>query len=230
MIKQIKNAIIIFAKYPQAGNVKTRLARTTGNEFAANFYKICAEHTFAEIKKITDNNIAKYLFYSEESEKDKIRRWVGSDFITYAQTGKNLGEKMKNAFNKIFKNGFEQVLVIGTDLPDLSANLIKDAFNTLTKTEIVIGPSADGGYYLLGMKKLHNFLFEDIIWSTDEVYAETLKKIEQKKLKFAKLTVLNDIDTEIDLKRWLNENASKSNQFLKSDIKTIYPTNKDIKL
>ena len=195
-------AIIIFARYPNKGKVKTRLAKEIGEESALEFYKSCAENTFAECKKLKSEKTLLYLFYSDVKDKTLVAKWAGFDFVFIPQTGTTLGEKMKNAFEEVFSNGAKKAVIIGTDVPDINSEIIKDSCDILNCADSVIGPSADGGYYLLGMKKTYNFLFDDIKWSTHSVFAETCNQIVKNKLTFFVLPKLIDIDTKDDFTIW----------------------------
>jgi hypothetical protein len=202
MTNDNKCAVIIFARYPNKGKVKTRLAKEIGEESALEFYKSCAENTFAECKKLKSEKILLYLFYSDVKDKALITKWAGSEFLFIPQTGTTLGEKMQNAFEEVFSNGVKKAVIIGTDIPDIEANLIKDSCDILNCADTVIGPAADGGYYLLGMKKAHTFLFNDIKWSTNSVFAETCNRIIINKLTFFVLPKLIDIDIKDDFIEW----------------------------
>jgi hypothetical protein len=202
-------ALIVFVKEPVKGKIKTRLAETLGDEFAFRFYKTCAEHTFNEIEKLNSPGIKVYLFYDGENEKS-VKDWAGEEFICKRQNGNDLGIRMKNSFFEIFNSGFHKAVIIGTDIPDLTSEIVEEAFNSLDKSEVVICPANDGGYYLLGMKKLYSFLFEDIVWSTEKVLSQSLDKLNRNGISKKILKTLNDIDTENDLKDWLNSNTSNS--------------------
>jgi rSAM/selenodomain-associated transferase 1 len=202
MTNDNKCAVIIFARYPNKGKVKTRLAKEIGEESALEFYKSCAENTFAECKKLKSGKMLLYLFYSDVKDKALITKWAGSEFLFIPQTGTTLGEKMQNAFEEVFSNGVKKAVIIGTDIPDIEANLIKDSCDILNCADTVIGPAADGGYYLLGMKKAHTFLFNDIKWSTNSVFAETCNRIIINKLTFFVLPKLIDIDIKDDFIEW----------------------------
>jgi len=121
------------------------------------------------------------------------------------QNGNDLGERMKNAFNVIFDKDYNQIAIIGTDCPELTTDILKDAFKTLKTTDLVLGPAHDGGYYLLGMKQLHASLFEKINWSTNTVLAETHGKCEALQLNYALLPTFRDIDRAEDLKYFKNK-------------------------
>ncbi len=198
-----EKAIIIFTKFPEYGKVKTRLAATIGNDKAIKFYKICAENLFDTAAEL-ENSVRVFLFYNSKKNEQKIRKWINRDFIYFPQTGNDLGEKMLNAFTKVSEEGYEKIVIVGTDIPDISAALLRNAFDELDTSDVVVGPSQDGGYYLLGMKDVYRRLFDKIEWSTSEVFDKTIKKIKKMNLKYSVLPVLQDIDTEMELLKWLN--------------------------
>ncbi|MDP2364525.1 MAG: TIGR04282 family arsenosugar biosynthesis glycosyltransferase [Ignavibacteria bacterium] len=210
-------SIIIFTRYPIEGKVKTRLASTIGNHYAKEFYKIISEKIINGTKLI--RNSYKYVFYSNENEKDLVKKWLGNSFLYSHQEGNNLGEKMTNAFRKVFSHGAKKSIIIGTDIPDLSPQIIKEAIKQLDKTDIVIGPSKDGGYYLLGMKKYYPAIFENIEYSSHTVFSETIAIAEKLNLTYSTLELLQDIDTEDDIIHWI-ENASGSE--IKKEVELIY--------
>lgn len=210
-------SLIIFLRYPQIGKVKTRLAETTSNEFALHFYRECANKITAEIKKVSQIN--KYIFYSNKNEKEDVKNWLGKSLYYSSQDENDLGLRMKKSFQKVFSHGAEKVIIVGSDIPDLSNEIINDAINKLDQADVVIGPSKDGGYYLLGMKKMHNSLFEDIEFSTSSVLSQTISKIEKLGLRCSLLQELQDIDTENELIQWLNNN---SNSIIKKEIDMVY--------
>lgn len=188
-----KELIIVFVRNPQLGKVKTRLAHSIGNQKALNVYKWLLEHTH---NVLCNYNCDCAIFFSEQIDNDGL--WNEKCFKKFIQNGNTLGEKMNNAFEKGFEIGYHKIIILGSDLPDLSCDLIQDAFRKLTLNDYVIGPSEDGGYYLLGMKKLNSTLFKNKKWSTNSVYIDTLKDI--KGCDVGLLAKLNDIDTFEDLK------------------------------
>ena len=218
--KKLKNrtdSIIVFVRYPRKGQVKTRLAKTTSLEFALNFYKLCAENLIRNIKKVPCVN--RFIFYSNKNEKTEVISWLGNKFLFAPQEGDDLGSRMKNAFEKVFSAGSQKVIIVGTDIPDLSKEVIVKAFELLDSYDVVIGPAKDGGYYLLGMKKMNAELFEKIEYSTSSVLIETMTKIKELNLNHHLLPELNDIDTEKDLINWLNNDY---NNPIKRDVKLEY--------
>jgi uncharacterized protein len=192
----VKNkAIIIFVRNPVAGKVKTRLAKTMGNEKALRVYRLLLEHT----RKITEQlDCDKFLYYSDHvGENDG---WDNAIFRKKLQRGEGLGARMSNAFGELFSEGYERLVIIGSDCLELTGNLIHDAFDRLNEVNVVIGPSSDGGYYLLGARQpFPASLFENKTWSTDSVLADTLKDLETSETTYRLLTMLNDIDEEGDV-------------------------------
>jgi hypothetical protein len=216
-MKKKEASIIIFARYPVEGKVKTRLAKTLGNRFAAYLYKRLAKQVIGSIRQV--KNIYAYVFYSEKSENRLIKKWLGKKYFYAHQEGNDLGERMKNAFRKVFSHGAEKVIIVGTDIPDISKKIVQAAISGLDETDLVIGPSDDGGYYLLGMKKYYPGLFENIKYSTHTVFSETIVAAENLHLSCSKLDVLHDFDTEADIIRWIE---SDSESKIKNEVESIY--------
>lgn len=187
------NALLVFVKNLIDGQVKTRLAATVGSDAAIKIYQQLLQHTYYVSKNIS---AGKFVFYSDFIEEDI---WNTSVFKKEIQQGNDLGERMKNAFTKAFENRFEKVIIIGTDGPQINENILENAFTKLNDYDIIIGPANDGGYYLLGMKKLHSFFFENIRWSTGSVLKETISRCQKNNLSYFLLPELIDIDEEKDL-------------------------------
>lgn len=199
-----KSLLIIFAKNPELGKVKTRLAATVGNEVALAIYFQLLQKT----KEVTEGLAEdKVVYYSSYMEQDDL--WNEDNFRKAVQSEGDLGERMKNAFADAFSQGYERVCIIGSDCMDISAEIIEEAFGKLHNRDVAIGASQDGGYYLLGMSKMIPALFENKAWSTDEVFISTLDDIVKLSLDHAELPVLNDIDTEKDLGDWASVMSRK---------------------
>jgi uncharacterized protein len=214
-VKKNDNAIIVFTKLPIEGKVKTRLAKDTGESFAASLYKVCAEHTFNILSEFNTSSVQIFLFYPEESEIKDIKKWAGNKFCYYTQRGNDLGDKMYNAFKLVFEEGFKKVIIIGTDLPDINHEIIEKAFSYLETRDCVLGPSNDGGYYLLGFKKKVIDLFSGINWSTDSVLEKTEEQLTQIGTTYFLLNELVDIDTKEDLENWLTHFDGNENHPVK---------------
>lgn len=188
-----KKALIIFTRNPELGKCKTRLAKTIGDENALEVYKLLLNHT-ASISK--DINADRYVFYSEKIKKDDL--WDSGIFRKKIQQGDELGQRMLNAFAELLNMGYEKIIIIGSDLLDLNADLVNRAFAQLDFNDVVIGPATDGGYYLLGMKNLYVQLFEHKDWSTSSVLKATLNDLQNSTVHLLK--ELNDIDIFEDMR------------------------------
>ena len=187
-----KNLSIVYVRNPELGKVKTRLAKTIGDKKALNIYILLLKHTESVLQKVSSDKV---VYYSEEIQNNDL--WSNRCFQKKLQKGNDLGERMQHAFEMAFKEGYEKVVIVGSDLFDLKGVHIENAFKSLENHDLVIGPSLDGGYYLLGMKVMHPAVFKNKQWGTDSVLETTLKNLEQKNVKL--LDALNDIDTFDDL-------------------------------
>ena len=187
------NVLLIFVKNLIKGHVKTRLTNTLGNDAAMDIYK---QLLLIAHDKIQSLEIDKIVFYSEFIEDDI---WENNLFQKEIQEGNELGERMKNAFKSSFTAGYKNVVVIGTDRPGINKNILENAFLKLNNFDVVIGTATDGGYYLLGMKKEYQFLFQKIKWSTNEVLNQTIDLCKTNQLSFFLLPELSDVDEEKDL-------------------------------
>jgi rSAM/selenodomain-associated transferase 1 len=185
--------LILFIKNPRPGHVKTRLARTMGDAEALRIYRFLLEKTRETALGV---NARRMLFYSEQVQHDD--EWPPTQFDKHVQAEGNLGDRMRAAFKTAFDEGANRAVIIGSDCPDIDPHTIYAAFEALNTHEVVVGPSADGGYYLLGMRRLWPTLFEGIQWSTAAVLTQTLDKAERLGLSVYSLQTLLDIDEEMD--------------------------------
>ncbi|BAO55285.1 TIGR04282 family arsenosugar biosynthesis glycosyltransferase [Nonlabens marinus] len=187
------NCLIIFTRNPELGKGKRRLAATLGDEKALEIYKFLLEHTRSITKYIYG---IKQVWYSEQVHEDDA--WDNLTYEKYQQKGDDLGERMKYAFEQALEK-HESVIIIGSDMYDLSALEIDEAFKQLNDHEAVIGPATDGGYYLLGFKnKIPDGVFENKEWGTSTVLEQTLADL--KGTDYITLEERNDVDTEEDIK------------------------------
>jgi hypothetical protein len=188
-----KTALIVFQKNEVLGKVKTRLASTLGNVEALKIYQILIAHTHQVIQSVAADT---YIFFSDYVPEGYETQ--ASGFYLQVQEGKDLGDRMSNAFEFLFKKEYEQVLIIGTDCATLEQIHIQTAIQKLDLVDVVIGPAEDGGYYLLGMKNLVPSLFSDMEWSTEEVLKETINRLTQGGLSYFHIETLSDVDHEED--------------------------------
>lgn len=187
-----KNLLIIFTRNPVLGKVKTRLAKTVGDKTALDIYTFLLKKT----KEITlDSPCDKVVYYSEKIIKNDI--WNCNSFRKEVQFGEDLGAKMKNSFYDAFENNYRKVVLIGSDIYDLESYHINEAFKKLETNDVVMGPALDGGYYLIGLKKMHPKIFDNKRWGSSTVRKDTLKNLE--KVDVHLLPVLNDVDVIEDI-------------------------------
>ncbi len=189
-----KNALLIFTKNPDPGTVKTRLAATIGKARAFSIFNQLLDYTISVTKYLP---IDKIVFYSERILDED--GWDETCYQKKLQEGSDLGARMSNAFGNAFGKGYEAVAIIGTDCPQLNAEIIMNAFEYIINEDVVIGPAADGGYYLLCMREHYTKLFENIAWSTESVFGDTIAICKENGISFTLLPVLHDVDEEDDL-------------------------------
>jgi rSAM/selenodomain-associated transferase 1 len=200
----MNDAVIIFARLPVEGKVKTRLASTLGDEFALKFYKACSQHIFNECRKIAKKETSIYITFPAEDDNKHMIEWAGNDFRFFPQHGKDIGIKMQSAFKMVFSEGIKKAILIGTDIPDISSEVLLQALKALDNNEVVIGPAKDGGFYLVGMKRLYESLFERNDWGTNKVFTGTLNQLRINNINYELTPEFYDIDTEENLKCWMS--------------------------
>ena len=188
------NALVIFVKNARRGHVKTRLASSLGEDKALSIYLALCER----VRNVCLGFSGKcYVYYNEyiPSEPDL---WKDDFFIKRKQYSvADLGLRMKAAFNELLPV-YSSVRLIGTDIPHLSNDLLEESILFLKNTDVILGPSDDGGYYLIGMKKPNDFLFNNMTWSVDTVLSETIQRISRNNATYHLLKTLPDIDTADD--------------------------------
>ncbi len=188
-----KNLLLIFTRNPELGKCKTRLAAAVGDQAALDIYNFLLNHTVQITKNLTTDKI---VYYSEEIWKNDI--WDINTFDKKLQKGLDLGERMSNAFKNGFEKGYQKIIIIGSDMYDLSQEDIENAFLKLSDNDYVIGPAEDGGYYLLGMTKWNKNLFKNKEWGTQTVLNDTLNTLKNEKKQL--LETKNDVDYYEDIK------------------------------
>jgi rSAM/selenodomain-associated transferase 1 len=183
--------LIIMARSPELGKVKSRLAKTIGEERALEVYLKLLSHT---IQCAKDSGFKIKIFVDGD-----INYFENGNLDFEMQSGGDIGTKMKDAFLRSFSEGHDRIVMIGTDCFEMNSDTIRGAFHAFALHDIVLGPAKDGGYYLIGMKKMHDELFESMPWSTDFLLIKTIEKARLLGLSIATLPIKNDIDEEKDL-------------------------------
>ena len=211
MTRNKDSCILLFVKYPQKGKVKLRLSADLSEEIVQELYRCFVHDTLTTVDTI---DAQLFICFSPSNAREKFQKWLGRNTQFLPQKGPDLGERMKNCFISVFTKGFRQAILIGSDSPDLPANFLQDAFEELQTHEIILGPSSDGGYYLIGFRdtSFEPSIFDDIEWGTVSVLSETLKKIQDTTHPFGLLPVWSDVDTISDLKTLIKRNRDTSFQ------------------
>jgi len=207
------SCILVFIKLPETGNVKSRLARDLNEKTVLRIYKNFVIDLLNTLKKGEYQYI---IAFSPHDAGEQITKWLGKRQLYIPQRGSDLGERMMNAFRAAFSKGFSNTILIGSDIPDLSYTLIDQALR-LKDHEAVIGPSYDGGYYLIGFRR-DSFLpqiFEGIPWGTSTVFEQTMEIFHKNGYKVHTLPVLRDVDTIDDLRDLFDRN--RNTEFFSSE-------------
>lgn len=212
----MKRVIIIMAKVPEAGKVKTRLQPFLTPEQSAEFADCLLQDTISKAKSLENKLI---VAYSPLEQRDYFDRFHNLNLI--AQDGKDLGERMFNAFKFAVRKDSDSIVMIGTDSPTLPPTFIEKAFEYLEKADVVLGKTEDGGFYLIGLKKLDRRIFAYVEWSSERTFEQTKKNLEKLGFSLAELSIWYDVDESKDLERlkedeYLQEFAPKTAEWLKT--------------
>jgi uncharacterized protein len=188
-----ENLLILLTKLPEAGKVKSRLSGEIGLEKAAMVYEQLLRNTLEQMKGLTCEKTV--------ALEGDATGFVGAygEWTIWPQEGNALGERMQRAFEKAYQYGYKSAVLIGGDCPELTTEILESAFEKLNSNDLVLGPSKDGGYYLIGLNKPEAGLFANMCWSNEMVLEETLQRAKALKLKVALLPMLHDIDHLADL-------------------------------
>ena len=189
--------LLIFTRYPRPGRVKTRLIPVLGAEGAQRLHRQMTEHTLECLQCFAQVQIC-----FEGGGRKLMQAWLG-ERLTYIPQGRgDLGRRLRRAISRAFRQGEDKVIVVGTDCPGLTASHVKEALQLLHQSDLVLGPAADGGYYLIGLNSFYKDLFKDIAWGTDRVFRQTLQKADRLGLKTLFLEKLADVDRPEDIIVW----------------------------
>ncbi len=200
-----KTALLVFVKYPEPGQVKTRLAVSIGDQKAAAVYRLFAETCMQRYQKISHTDCIVYC--TPKEEKERIMKWLGHQFIYDIQPEGDLGQRLTTGFQTQLQQ-YAKVIALGTDSPDLPSEYIEEAIASLEDHDTVVGPCNDGGYYLIGMKSNCTSLFQDIEWSTNLVLYQTLMNAKEHHISMDILPGWYDVDTKEEFNKLLADNLS----------------------
>ncbi len=191
---------MVFVKAPRKGTVKTRLARDVGDETATQLYRGFVLDVLDLLGGDETREVV--ICYDPPDASGEIREWLGPKHIYRPQSGGDLGQRMRAAFRKAFADGVDRALLMGTDLPDLPPGVVDSADAALRSADAVLGPSRDGGYYLIGFNRngFEPAVFREIPWSTDAVFRLTGRILTRRGRRLRLLPVWRDIDDAADLR------------------------------
>lgn len=198
----MNKTLIIFSRYPEPGQTKTRMIPLLGAVKAAELQRAMTEHTLKNAQQFSSNNDTKIEVHFNGGNQQLMTEWLGKDLDFIPQFSGDLGQKMNSAFAQTFDLGNQQVAIIGIDCPDIDQGILKEAFVSLEKHDLVLGVAADGGYYLIGLNQSIPQLFDNIDWGTDQVLKQTIDIAEKLKLKVHYLPTLSDVDRPEDIAIW----------------------------
>jgi rSAM/selenodomain-associated transferase 1 len=188
-----QNALIIFIKTPQPFLVKTRLQPQISGEESALLYTAFLGDINRRFNAVEQFDCW-YSVVPENYDEDLIKWFINPDYLLF-QSGHDLGERMLNSFESLFNHGYKKIALIGSDIPTLPLGYVHAAFDHLKDRDCVIGPSLDGGYYLLALRSLQSVLFEGIEWSKQTVFSSTVNRFNNSNLSYEVLPELQDIDS-----------------------------------
>ena len=204
----MRDLLMIFVKFPEPGKVKTRLAKSVGNEGAANIYrKLVAQVAGQVVAQGTgevEGDWAIWILFDPPERQREIRTWLdpllgGAVDASVPQVEGDLGVRLEAAFARGFEAGFRRIAAIGTDCVGFGEAEIRQCWRLLDETDVVFGPADDGGYYLIGMKREHQELFTKIPWSSPQTLEASQAAARAAGLSFAELPTMADVD---EIEQW----------------------------
>ncbi|MBE9004020.1 TIGR04282 family arsenosugar biosynthesis glycosyltransferase [Fortiea sp. LEGE XX443] len=197
-----KQHLIIFTRYPEPGKTKTRLIPALGSIGAANLQQQMTEHTTLQAKELQKAADISVEVRFAGGSLQLMEDWLGLDLFYQSQGEGDLGLRMERSLFDAFQNSAEHVIIIGTDCPELTSQLLATAFKQLQTAELVLGPALDGGYYLIGLRRLIPELFANIDWGTSQVLQQTVTIAEKLDVSHVYLPALADVDRPEDISIW----------------------------
>lgn len=213
MMVESKKALIIFSRLPIGRETKTRLAPLLSEAQRAELHLAMWRDIFPELTKLTEIEI--FLYWTGSGDIKDYTKFIPPSFKLARQTGGNLGEKMSNAMRDTMSHGYEQVAIIGSDIPTLKAENITRAFEILIGFDVAIGASADGGYWLIGMRRLVTQVFDLTSWGNASVLDSTIEILRASGLSYQLADTLQDMDTPDDVAEFMKQPSNKDSQVYK---------------
>lgn len=194
--------LILFTRYPVSGRVKTRLIPALGPEGSCNLHRLMTEKTLQQLKEFSAFSSVSLEIRFDGGDKTLMKTWLGSNLNFQDQGQGDLGVRLERSFKEAFQAGSNRVVIVGSDCPGLTPEILQMAFDGLADQDLVLGPARDGGYYLIGLRRLLSPLFVNIPWGTGEVFNKTFEIANKLELDPVLLEPLDDIDRPEDLPLW----------------------------
>jgi uncharacterized protein len=200
-----EGCFLLFMKYPEPGKVKTRLSSEVSQDFVVKLYRRFILDILSSLENLEERLV---ICFSPPEREEELMAWLGLNRNYLAQEGEDMGQRMCGCFRELFSQGFERAVLIGADSPDLPPAILREAMAALEDNDAVLGPSTDGGYYLIGFTRegFHPAIFEGLSWGTNRVLAETRALLEAEGRKVHHLQEWRDVDTREDLLEFFNRN------------------------
>ena len=191
--------LLVFVRAPRPGAVKTRLAQAIGAVPACAAYRRIVATLLIHLQSLA----AVELCFTPDNAMAEIQPWLKKGWQAAPQGDGDLGLRLHSAFERAFAAGAQRVLAIGSDCPMVTADLLREAWDGLQTHDVVLGPATDGGYWLIGLRQLQPNLFRGVQWSTEDVFAETIRRVQHAGLSVRLLRELTDVDTDRDWRAFL---------------------------
>ncbi|MGD8521378.1 MAG: TIGR04283 family arsenosugar biosynthesis glycosyltransferase [Desulfobacterales bacterium] len=224
----VRERLIIFTRYPEPGKTKTRLIPVLGKHGSAELQRQMTEHLISRSRKLSPHRALSTEIRYEGGNETLMQNWLGVQFTYALQPEGNIGQRMGLVFEEAFQSGVETAVIIGTDIPGITTDILENAFEKLYHHDLVFGPARDGGYYLIGIKKASwpkakALLFKKIPWGTASVLPQTLAAAGKMGLSHILLETLDDVDRPEDLAVWQKESQMASSGKCPDTISIIIP-------
>ena len=207
MSKRLRECLMIFTRYPVPGTTKTRMIPALGADGAADLQRQMTQHLISKVTHLIEQQALAVEIRFEGGSQALMRDWLGPSFCYRHQGGGNIGRRMQRALADGFQAGYTAIVIIGSDIPDISNAIILQAFKALQKNRLVLGPADDGGYYLIGMHiadahRALSELFEAVNWGTNTVLSQTIAAAERLGMAYVLLDTLTDVDHPREIEIW----------------------------
>jgi rSAM/selenodomain-associated transferase 2/rSAM/selenodomain-associated transferase 1 len=229
MLKSIRECLIIFTRYPEPGTTKSRMIPALGADGAADLQRRMTQHLASKVTALMEQQSLAVEIRFDGGSEALMRDWLGPSFSYRDQGRGDIGRRMERALTDGFQDGYTAIVIIGSDIPDISNAIIMQAFKALQKNRLVLGPADDGGYYLIGMHladgyRAYSELFEAIKWGTNTVLSQTIAAAERLGMAYVLLDTLKDVDHPADIEIWNRASEANSTLTAQKRISIIIPT------